>query len=52
MNMVLAAPEGADHAMHPSSSWTVADGTMGAEVRPPHRGFGLFRGRSGRSDVG
>ena len=47
-----AANEGAGRALHPSSSWTAAGGTIGADVRPRHRGLSLLRGRNGRSGAG
>ncbi len=47
-----AANEGAGRALHPSGSWTSADGTIDAEARSRHRGISLFRGRSGRSGAG
>jgi hypothetical protein len=40
------------HAARPNGRWSMSGGTMGADARPRHRGFGLFRGRSGRSGIG
>lgn len=47
-----AAAEESDQAHHPNGTWTVANGVAAGQARSGVRGFGLFRGRNGRSGIG